>query len=113
MTNISCRLRWLLFVGQLALFLCRLTSVRGVQNKVPRVTNMPLTIYDSRHLIVDSHHLAVDSRHFVVDDLSEPQDLRSRHTSLFLRQDVQSFQSIFHLLLSNKLLQIFFYTPIS
>ena len=60
---------------------------------------MPLTIYDSSHL--------------VVDNLSEPQNLRSCHTSLFLRQLVQSFQSIFHLFLSNKLLQIFFYTQIS
>jgi hypothetical protein len=64
---------------------------------------MPLTIYDSRHLVVDGSH-------FVVDDLGEPQDLRSCHTSLFLRQLVQSLQSIFHLFLSNKLLQIFFYT---
>ena len=84
------------------------------------ITNMPLTIYDSRHPVVDSCHLVVDSRrlvvdscHLVVDDLSEPQDLRSCHTSLFLRQFIQSFQSIFHLFLPNKLLQIFLYTPIS
>ena len=59
----------------------------------------PLTIYDSHHL--------------VVDDLAEPQDLCSCQTSLFLPQFVQSIQSIFHLFLPNKLLQIFFYTPIS
>ena len=62
MTDILCRLRCLLFVGQLALYLCRLANV---QNKVLLVTMMPLTIYDSRHFVIDSHHL-------VVNDLSEP-----------------------------------------
>jgi hypothetical protein len=60
------------------------------------------------HLVVDSGHLVVDGGHLVVDDVGEPQDLGSCHTSLFLRQRVQSLQSIFHLFLSNKLLQIFF-----
>jgi hypothetical protein len=83
---------------------------------------MPLTIYGGGHLVVDGSHLAVDGGqlavngghlvvdggHLVVDDVGEPQDLGSCHTSLFLRQRVQSLQSIFHLFLSNKLLQIFF-----
>ena len=89
------------------------SNQRSRIQKVQPVINTRLTIYDSRHLVVNSHHLVVDSRHLVVDDLSEPQGLRSCHTSLFLRQLIQSFQSIFQLLLPNKLLQILLYTPIS
>jgi hypothetical protein len=69
------------------------------------------SVIDASHPIIDASHSIVDDKHivrnfpdFAIDGIRDLQELRRGHSSLLLRQPVQSLQRILDLVISNQFL---------
>jgi hypothetical protein len=66
------------------------------------------SVVDASHSIIDDKYIVPNFPDFAIDGMRDLQKLRGGHSSLLLRQSVQSLQRRLNIILSHQFLQILF-----